>query len=269
MGRSIRTPDGRNCIVVCHLTGGAGSYSGRSGRANDRLSASSGVVPRPWRCQTLKGVPMPIKKDETGKRWVEMEFITPGTPEQVWRAMATGPGNTAWFTKTTIDEHVGGRLHFDFGPNGASTGEVTIWEPPFRFGYVEREWSEGAPPVATEITVTSRSGDRCVVRMVHSYLPRLTTGTISWKDSRAAGPAFSRCCAFTCRTSPAKRPPASASWPTRRPASSRLGGGSPRRSVWPAQTSVRSGAARNSRRDYPAWSNACGRTTSSDSSCCA
>ncbi|ESZ18472.1 hypothetical protein X737_18045 [Mesorhizobium sp. L48C026A00] len=35
---------------------------------------------------------MPIKKDETGKRWVEMEFIT---PEQVWRAIATGPGNTA------------------------------------------------------------------------------------------------------------------------------------------------------------------------------
>ncbi|RWQ41889.1 MAG: SRPBCC domain-containing protein, partial [Mesorhizobium sp.] len=40
---------------------------------------------------------MPIKKDETGKRWVEMEFITPCTPEQVWRAIATGPGNTAWF----------------------------------------------------------------------------------------------------------------------------------------------------------------------------
>ncbi|WP_287063079.1 hypothetical protein [Mesorhizobium sp.] len=66
---------------------------------------------------------MPIKKDETGKRWVEMEFITPGTPEQVWRAIATGPGNTAWFTKTMIDEHVGGRLHFDFGPNGASTAK--------------------------------------------------------------------------------------------------------------------------------------------------
>ncbi|RWE70737.1 SRPBCC domain-containing protein [Mesorhizobium sp.] len=121
---------------------------------------------------------MPIKKDETGKHWVEMEFITPGTPEQVWRAIATGSGNTAWFTKTTIDEHVGGRLHFDFGPNGASTGEVTIWEPPFRFGYVEREWSEGAPPVATEITVTSRSGDHCVVRMVHS----LFASTDDWDD---------------------------------------------------------------------------------------
>ena len=113
---------------------------------------------------------MPIRKDGTGKRWVEMETVVPGTPEQVWRAMATGPGNTAWFTRTSIEEHVGGAVHFDFGPNGSSTGEVTTWAPPLHLGYVEREWVEGAPPVATEITVTAKSGDRCVVRMVHSLI---------------------------------------------------------------------------------------------------
>jgi uncharacterized protein YndB with AHSA1/START domain len=121
---------------------------------------------------------MPIRKDGTGKRWVEMELITPGTPEQVWQALATGPGNTAWFTKTTIDERVGGEVRFDFGPNGSSVGEVTTWEPPHRFGYVERDWSEGAPPVATEITITSRSGNRCVVRMVHS----LFSSSDDWDD---------------------------------------------------------------------------------------
>ena len=121
---------------------------------------------------------MPLKKDGTGKRWVEMELIVPGTPEQVWQAMATGPGNTAWFTRTTIDERVGGAVRFDFGPNGNSAGEVTTWEPPHRFGYVERGWSEGAPPVATEITVTGRSGGRCVVRMVHS----LFASTDDWDD---------------------------------------------------------------------------------------
>lgn len=121
---------------------------------------------------------MPIKKDGTGKRWVEMEFITPGTPEQVWQAMATGPGNTAWFTKTTIEERVGGIVRFDFGPDATSTGEVTVWEPPHRFGYVERDWSEAAPPVATEITIHSRSGDRCVVRMVHS----LFSSSDDWDD---------------------------------------------------------------------------------------
>lgn len=125
---------------------------------------------------------MPLKSDSTGKRWVEMEFITPGTPEQVWEAMATGPGNTAWFTRTSIDERVGGRIQFDLGPNGTQEGEVTVWEPPDRFGYVERDWSAGAPPVATEITITARSGDRCVVRMVHS----LFSSSDDWDDQMEA-----------------------------------------------------------------------------------
>ncbi|WP_149193116.1 SRPBCC family protein [Luteimonas suaedae] len=121
---------------------------------------------------------MPIKKDESGKRWVEMELLVPGTPEQVWQAMATGAGNSAWFTRTEIEERVGGTLHFDLGAMGSSTGEVTAWEPPLRFGYVERDWSDGAPPVATEITITARSGDRCVMRMVHS----LFASTDDWDD---------------------------------------------------------------------------------------
>lgn len=76
---------------------------------------------------------MPVKKDDTGKRWVEMELIAPGTPEQVWQAIATGPGYTVWFTPTTIEERIGGAIRFDMDPNGESKGEVTVWEPPLRF----------------------------------------------------------------------------------------------------------------------------------------
>lgn len=121
---------------------------------------------------------MPLKKDGTGKRWVEMELIVPGTPEQVWDAMATGRGYSGWFTPTTIEERVGGTIAFDFGAMGSSKGEVTRWEPPARFDYVEREWQEGAPPVATEVTVTARSGGRCVIRMVHS----LFAASDDWDD---------------------------------------------------------------------------------------
>jgi uncharacterized protein YndB with AHSA1/START domain len=121
---------------------------------------------------------MPTKKDGTGKRWVEMELLLPGAPEQVWAAFATGAGYSAWFTPTTIEERFGGKLEFEFGPGMASTGEITAWEPPQHFGYVEREWSEGAPPCATEITITARSGDKCVVRMVHS----LFTSSDAWDD---------------------------------------------------------------------------------------
>ncbi|WP_129790495.1 SRPBCC domain-containing protein [Sphingosinicella sp. CPCC 101087] len=121
---------------------------------------------------------MPIKKDENGTRWVEMNLIVPGTPEQVWQAIATGPGYAAWFTPATIEERVGGAIRFDMGENGESRGEVTAWEPPLRFGYVERDWAEGAPPLATEITVTAKSGGRCLVRMVHS----LFASTDEWDD---------------------------------------------------------------------------------------
>jgi uncharacterized protein YndB with AHSA1/START domain len=121
---------------------------------------------------------MPLKSDDSGRRWVEMEFLVPGTPEQVWQAIATGPGMSAWFTPTTVDERVGGAITFDFGDGDASSGAVTAWEPPSRFCYEEVGWNGDAPPVATEVTVTSRSGERCVVRMVHS----LFTEKDDWDD---------------------------------------------------------------------------------------
>jgi uncharacterized protein YndB with AHSA1/START domain len=121
---------------------------------------------------------MPVKKDASGKRWVEMEVLVPGSPEDVWRALATGPGYAAWFIKARIEERVGGDLAFDFGSGVKTTGQVTFWEPPRAFGYVERDWAEGAPPVATEITITARSGGQCVVRMVHS----LFASSDDWDD---------------------------------------------------------------------------------------
>ena len=40
---------------------------------------------------------MPVKKDESGRRSVQAEVEVPGTPEEVWEAIATGPGITSWF----------------------------------------------------------------------------------------------------------------------------------------------------------------------------
>ncbi|MEZ5283880.1 MAG: SRPBCC domain-containing protein [Vicinamibacterales bacterium] len=121
---------------------------------------------------------MPIQQDDRGRRRVEMALVVPGTPEQVWEALATGPGYEAWFTRATVDGCVGGAITFDFGAAGESSGVVTGWDPPHRFAYEERDWMEGAPPVATEITVTARRGGRCVVRMVHS----LFASTDDWDD---------------------------------------------------------------------------------------
>lgn len=121
---------------------------------------------------------MAVKKDALDRRWVEMEIVVPGTPEQVWRALATGPGISAWFVETQVEEKIGGQITFDFGTMGGSTGTITGWEPPRRLAYEERGWAEGAPPVATEVAITARSGGKCQVRMVHS----LFASTDAWDD---------------------------------------------------------------------------------------
>ena len=121
---------------------------------------------------------MPVKTDGSGNRFVEMLVEVPGTPEQVWHAIATGPGMTAWFVPTDVEEREGGALTFHLGPGMDSPGVVTGWEPPRRFAYEEREWMEGAPPVATEVIVETRSGGTCVIRMVHS----LFTSSEEWDN---------------------------------------------------------------------------------------
>ena len=53
---------------------------------------------------------MPVKKDPNGRRYVEAEVEVPGTPEEVWRAIATGPGISSWFVPTQVEERVGGKV---------------------------------------------------------------------------------------------------------------------------------------------------------------
>jgi uncharacterized protein YndB with AHSA1/START domain len=123
-----------------------------------------------------------LKKDASGRRYVEMELEVPGTPEQVWQAVATGPGYSAWFTPTKIEEREGGAVRFDTGGGLSSAGRVTAWQPPRRFRYEETDWSGDAPPLATEITVEARAGGICRIRMVHS----LFTSNDDW-DSEMEG----------------------------------------------------------------------------------
>lgn len=112
---------------------------------------------------------MPVHHDDA-ERWIELGLTVDAGPEQVWHALATDAGNSAWFTRCEIEEKVGGAIRFDFGPAGDSVGEVTEWDPPRRFGYVERDWAGDAPPLTTQITVTDRLDGHCDVAMVHSLV---------------------------------------------------------------------------------------------------
>jgi uncharacterized protein YndB with AHSA1/START domain len=89
---------------------------------------------------------MSVKTDASGKRSVHLEFEVPGTPEQVWQAIATGPGISSWFAPAEVEEREGGAVAFHLGPGMDSAGIVTGWEPPRRFAYEERDWAPNAPP---------------------------------------------------------------------------------------------------------------------------
>ena len=68
---------------------------------------------------------MSVRKDPSGRRAVALELEVPGTPEQVWEAIATGRGMTAWFMPTRVEERVGGTIAVSFGEGLESTGTVT------------------------------------------------------------------------------------------------------------------------------------------------
>jgi uncharacterized protein YndB with AHSA1/START domain len=126
---------------------------------------------------------------EPGKRSIQLEVEVPGTPEEVWQAIATGNGFTAWFTRTEIEEREGGAVVHYMG-GGESTGVVTAWQPPDRVAYEAPNYVPGAPALATEIFVEARSGGTCVVRLVNS----LFTDAADWDgqlDGLESGwPAF-------------------------------------------------------------------------------
>lgn len=127
---------------------------------------------------------MSVKKEPSGRRSVEVEFEVPGTPEDVWQAIATGPGISSWFVPAEVEERDGKpvAIAFKFGPDMAVCAAVTAWDPPRTLAAQQEECWGDAPPIATEWKVEARAGGVCVVRMVHS----LFAGTDDWDDQLEA-----------------------------------------------------------------------------------
>lgn len=113
---------------------------------------------------------MSVIADPQGRRSVQVETEVPGTAEQVWQAIATGPGISAWFVRTELDERVGGKLSCDFGGGMVSSATITAWEPPHRLVAEDRTWLQDGPPVETEWTVEPIGPDACRVRVAHSLV---------------------------------------------------------------------------------------------------
>ncbi len=100
-------------------------------------------------------------------RSIELEVEVPGTPEEVWRAIATGPGISSWYVPHTVEEREGGTATASFGsgPEMQVTGRVAAWEPPHRIVF---DSGENVTGLAFEWTVEARDGGTCIVRLVNS-----------------------------------------------------------------------------------------------------
>jgi uncharacterized protein YndB with AHSA1/START domain len=99
---------------------------------------------------------------------VQVEVEVPGTPEEVWKAIASGPGIASWFVPPDFEERDGGLVVFHLSPGMDAPATITAWEPSRRLVYEERDWMPGAPPLASEWIIEARAGGSCVVRVVHS-----------------------------------------------------------------------------------------------------
>ena len=109
----------------------------------------------------------PEQHEASGPRAIDLDIEVPGTPEEVWEAVASGPGITAWFVPARVDGRLGGTCELDFGPGvGVETARITAWEPPRRL--VAEVAAEGRPAFAMEWLVEARDGGTCVVRLINS-----------------------------------------------------------------------------------------------------
>jgi uncharacterized protein YndB with AHSA1/START domain len=105
---------------------------------------------------------------------IEFSVQVPGTPEQVWDAIATSNGITSWFLPTDVEEREGGAIVVHMGETD-SPGTISGWDRPRRLEYSEPEWAtlaghdvDSVTPLVTEFLVEAQSGGTCVVRVVSS-----------------------------------------------------------------------------------------------------
>jgi uncharacterized protein YndB with AHSA1/START domain len=98
---------------------------------------------------------------------VREEITLTATPEEVWDAIATGPGVDSWFMgRSEIQGGVGGRGRLTLaGVEQDST--VTAWEPGRRFAHRGDAAPDGSF-MAFEYLIEARDQASTVLRLVHS-----------------------------------------------------------------------------------------------------
>src|SRR5947209_439073 len=137
---------------------------------------------------------MSVKKEPSGRRSVQVEVEVPGTPEEVWQAIATGPGITSWFVPTEFEERDGKpvAVTLNFGPGMESRAVVTAWDPPRMFAAESGGWTPDMPSIATQWSVEARAGGVCLVRVVNSLFASTDDWDNQLEGTESGWPGFFR-----------------------------------------------------------------------------
>ena len=137
---------------------------------------------------------MSVKKEASGRRSVQVEVEVPGTPEEVWQAIATGPGISSWFVPAEFEQRDGKpvAVKLNFGPGMESSSAITEWDPPRKFAAESSGWLPGSPPIADEWIVEARAGGVCVVRVVHSLFASTEDWDNQLEGTESGWPGFFR-----------------------------------------------------------------------------
>ncbi|MGV9852994.1 SRPBCC family protein [Streptomyces sp. NPDC003442] len=100
---------------------------------------------------------------------IEQETTLPASPEQVWDAIATGPGIDSWFMgRSEVEPREGGTAAMDIGGN-REEAVVTAFEPGKHFA-TRTATAEDGRFMAFEYLIEGRAGGSTVLRIVHSGL---------------------------------------------------------------------------------------------------
>jgi uncharacterized protein YndB with AHSA1/START domain len=95
----------------------------------------------------------------------------PATPDEVWAAIATGPGIDSWFMgRNEVTAGAGGTVRTVFGEYAPEL-EITGWDPDHRLAYRSGQAPDGRF-IAYEFLIEGRAGSSTVLRTVTSgFLP--------------------------------------------------------------------------------------------------
>lgn len=98
---------------------------------------------------------------------IRREIELAASPEQVWDAVATGPGYDSWFMGPhEIEPKEGGVIKLAVGDQ-PEVGTVTAWDPPHRFSHRSPEGEDGSFH-AFEFLIEGRDGGTTMLRFIHS-----------------------------------------------------------------------------------------------------